>query len=133
VPPSLEKVATALAHKYKIKLRPSGAFAANLLGLSEQVPEKVVYLTDGDSKKISLGKRQIIFKNTTPKNMSLAGKISGLVIQALRYLGKEHIHEKKISLLRRKLNDEDKKALSKDASFAPNWIERIIREQIIGN
>lgn len=57
VPPSLEKVATALAHKYKIKIRPSGAFAANLLGLSEQVPAKVVYLTDGDSKKISLGKR----------------------------------------------------------------------------
>jgi hypothetical protein len=133
VPPSLEKVAIALAHKYKIKIQPSGAFAANLLGLSEQVPAKVVYLTDGDSKKISLGKRQIIFKNTTPKNMSLAGKKSGLVIQALRYLGKEHIDEKKISIIKRKLNDEDKKALSKDASFAPNWISKIIREQIVGN
>lgn len=65
--------------------------------------------------------------------MSLAGKISGLVIQALRYLGKEHIHEQKISILRRKLNDEDKKALSIDASFAPYWIARIIREQIVGN
>ena len=133
VPPSLEKVATALANKYKIKIQPSGAFAANLLGLSEQVPAKVVYLTDGDSKKISLGKRQLIFKNTTPKNMSLAGKTSGLVIQALRYLGKEHIDEEKINIIKRKLNNEEKKALSKDSSFAPNWIAKIIREKIVGS
>jgi hypothetical protein len=128
-PPSLEKVAIALAHKYKIRIQPSGAFAANLLGLSEQVPAKVVYLTDGDSKNITIGKRQIIFKKTTPKNMSLAGKVSGLVIQALRYLGKEHVDEKKINIIKRKLNDEDKKSLIRDVSFAPNWIARIIREQ----
>jgi hypothetical protein len=130
VPASLEKIAAALANKYKIKIQPSGAYAANLLGLSEQVPAKVVYLTDGETKKITIGKRQIIFKKTTPKNMSLAGKTSGLVIQALRYLGKDHIDEKKIGTIKRKLNEADKKALLRDASFAPNWIVKIIRDQI---
>ena len=132
VPASLEKIAKALANKYKIKIQPSGAYAANLLGLSEQVPAKVVYLTDGETKKITIGKRQIIFKKTTPKNMSLAGKTSGLVIQALRYLGKNHIDEKKINTIKKKLSDTDKKALLKDASFAPNWIVKIIRDQITG-
>lgn len=130
VPASLEKIAAALANKYKIRIQPSGAYAANLLGLSEQVPAKVVYLTDGETKKITIGKRQIIFKKTTPKNMSLAGKTSGLVIQALRFLGKDHIDDKKINTIKRKLNDADKKALLRDASFAPNWIVKIIRDQI---
>lgn len=133
VPASVDKIALALANKYKVRIQPSGAYAANLLGLSEQVPAKVVYLTDGETKKVSIGKRQIIFKKTTPKNMGLAGKTSGLVIQALRYLGKEHIDDKKINTIRKKLNDEDKKALLKDASFAPGWIAKIIRNQIVEN
>lgn len=133
VPPSLEKVAKALANKYKIRIQPSGAFAANLLGLSEQVPAKVVYLTDGDSKKVNIGKRQIIFKKTTPKNMKLAGKVTGLVIQALRYIGKEHIDEKKIKIIQKNLSEADKKMLAKDAILAPNWIAKIIHEQIIEN
>lgn len=131
VPASLEKVASALANKYKIRIQPSGAYAANLLGLSEQVPAKVVYLTDGETKKIIIGKRQVIFKKTTPKNMSLAGKTSGLVIQALRYLGKDHIDDKKINIIKKKLSDADKKALQRDAKFAPNWIVKIIRDQIV--
>ncbi len=132
-PPSIDKIAVALANKYKIRIQPSGAYAANLLGLSDQVPAKVVYLTDGETKKIIIGKRQIVLKKTTPKNMSLAGKMSGLVIQALRYLGKGHIDEKKISIIKKRLSDSDKKNLLKDASFAPNWIIKIIRDQILGN
>ncbi|MFY7993208.1 MAG: DUF6088 family protein [Bacteriovoracaceae bacterium] len=131
VPPSLEKIALALASKYKIRIQPSGAYAANLLGLSDQVPAKVVYLTDGETKKIIIGKRQITFKKTTPKNMGLTSKTSGLVIQALRYLGKDHIDDRKISIIKSKLSDTDKKTLLKDAAFAPNWIIKIIRDQIV--
>lgn len=131
IPPSSSQIANALANKYKIKIQPSGTYAANLLGLSDQVPAKVVYLTDGASKKIKIGKRQIIFKKTTPKNMMLAGKISGLIIQALKYLGKEHIDEKKIRIIKRKMTPNDKKILAKDTNLAPNWVAKIIKEQIL--
>ena len=131
VPPRTELIAKALARKYQIKIQPSGAYAANLLGLSEQVPAKVVYLTEGESKKVTIGKQQIIFKKTTPKNMQLAGKISGLIVQALRFLGKEHIDEKKIRKIKKMLKDEDRKALEKDSVLAPNWISKIIRNQIL--
>jgi hypothetical protein len=133
VPPRLENIAHALANKYKVKIQPSGAYAANLLGLSEQVPARIVYLTDGESRKIIIGKRQIVFKKTSPKNMSLTGKTSGLIIQALRYIGKDHVDEKKINILKRRLNEEDKKALAKDSPFAPNWIIKVIREKILGS
>ena len=48
--PDIEKVAKALTGKDRIRLQPAGAYATNLLGLSEQVPAKVVFLTDGPSR-----------------------------------------------------------------------------------
>lgn len=131
VPPDIRSVAKALSDKYQIRIQPSGAYAANLLGLSEQVPVKVVFLTDGENKKIKIGKMELIFKKTTPKNMAMAGKISGLVVQALKFLGKEHIDDKKIKIIRKKLNDSDKKILKEDSKFAPVWISKIINTKIL--
>lgn len=131
MPPDVRSVAKAIADKYKIRIQPSGAYAANLLGLSEQVPVKVVYLTDGEEKKIKIGKMELIFKKTTPKNMAMAGKISGLVVQALKYLGQEHIDYKKINTIKQKLSDSDKKTLQIDARLAPVWISKIINTQIL--
>ncbi len=131
IPPDIRLVAKAIADKYQIRIQPSGAFAANLLGLSEQVPAKVVYLTDGENKKIKIGKLELIFKKTTPKNMAMAGKISGLVVQALKYLGQDHIDNKKINMIKHKLNDADKKILRDDSRLAPVWISKIINSQIL--
>ena len=88
---STDDIASALAGRDATRLQPSGAYAANLLWLSTQVPMKVVYLTDGRSRTVQVGKRQIILKHTTPRNMATAGKISGLVIQALRHLGRKNV------------------------------------------
>ena len=49
--PDIEKVAKALAGKDRLRLQPAGAYATNLLGLSEQVPAKAVFLTDGPSRR----------------------------------------------------------------------------------
>lgn len=130
--PDITSITKALAEKYSIKIQPSGAYAANLLGLSEQVPAKVVFLTDGESKSITIGKMEVYLKKTTPKNMKMAGKISGLVVQALRYIGKEHITEKMVLIIKRKLNDEDKKRLKLDADLAPAWISAIIKHELVG-
>ena len=54
--PSADNVAKALAEKAGTRLQPTGAYAANLLGLSDQVPAKVVFLTDGRSKRVRIGK-----------------------------------------------------------------------------
>lgn len=131
LPPDAKSVAQALADKYRIRIQPSGAYAANLLGLSEQVPAKVVFLTDGDNKKVKVGKLEIVFKKTTPKNMAMAGRISGLVVQAIKFMGKDHIDQKKISKIRKKLTIEDKKILKEDADLAPVWIRKIIRQNIL--
>src|SRR5579864_4463424 len=78
--PSADAVARALAGRDRTRLQPSGAYAANLLGLSEQVPAKAVFLTDGPSRRLKVGANEIILKRTTPRAMAAAGRMSGLVI-----------------------------------------------------
>lgn len=123
-----DAIAKALAGRDAIRLQPSGAYAANLLGLSTQVPMKIVYLTDGRSRTVQVGKRQIILKQTSPRNMATAGKISGLVIQALRYLGQPHVTREVIAQLDRRLDDAALKQLMNDIRYAPGWIAEIFRE-----
>ena len=67
---------------------PEGAWAANLLGLSTQVPAKIIYLTDGPNNEVPIGRRSIHFKHARPKAMAgLEGKFA-LVVQALRHLAR---------------------------------------------
>jgi len=125
--PTPEAIAQALADRDSTRIQPSGAFAANRLGLSEQVPMRVVFLTDGSSKKIRVGRQEIVLKHTTPRNMATAGTTSGVVIQALRHLGQKHVDGKVVARLRRRLNHKDRKQLLQNLSFAPAWIAAWMR------
>ncbi len=125
--PTPNQIAQALAGKDDLRIQPSGAYAANLLGLSEQVPAKVVFLTDGTNRTIKVGNQEIILKQTTPKNMATAGRTSGLVIQALRYLGREHVDDCVIDRLAARLDPDDRRQLLKDIRHAPAWIGEIFR------
>jgi Family of unknown function (DUF6088) len=126
--PDPDSVAKAISEKDEIRLQPSGAFAVNRLGLSQQVPAKMVYLTDGAEKSVMVGNQTIQLRRTTPKNMATAGSISGLVIQAFRYLGKEGITSRHIATLRRVLSADDRKRLSRDRIYAPAWMHRYFAE-----
>ena len=128
LPPSVERITAALAEKDNLKIQPSGAYAANLLGLSDQVPAKIVLLTDGSSRVVQVGNWLIKFKKTTPKNMATAGRVSGLVIQALRYMKQENIDDMIINKLKRRLSVEDKKQLVSDLRYAPAWIGEIFKQ-----
>jgi len=125
--PSPDAVAKALSGRDAVRLQPSGAYAASLLRLSTQVPMKIVYFTDGRSRTVHIGKKQIILKQTTPRNMATAGRISGLVIQALRHLGQQYVDDEIIARLDRRLNADDRKQVLKDVLFAPAWIADIMR------
>jgi len=125
--PSSDAIATALVGRHNIRLLPSGAYAANLLGLSEQVPAKIVFLTDGPSRTVQVGDQEIRLKQTTPRTMGPAGRTSGLVIQALRHLGQQHVDGVVIQTLGRKLRANDKKQLLEDLGYAPAWVRAHLR------
>jgi len=73
IAPSADAIAKALAARDAVRLQPAGAYAANMLGLSDQVPTKVVFLTDGPSRRVQVGQREIVLQRTTPRNMATAG------------------------------------------------------------
>jgi len=128
--PTAEEVAEAIAKRDRIRTVPTGSYALNALGLSTQVPMNIVLLTDGSPREIKVGKRKIKFKKTTPKNLLAKGKISRLVIQALKEIGNGKVtkeEEKKIvDLLKR----EEGKDLKHDIALAPVWIQKIMKKAL---
>lgn len=125
--PSAETIAQALAGRDRARLQPAGAYAANILGLTEQVPAKAVFLTDSLSRTAKIGPLTIQLRQTTPRNMASAGRLSGLLIQAFRELGKEHITPERIQHLKRTLPSEKRRELLKDLKLAPAWMHPLFR------
>jgi hypothetical protein len=126
--PSADTIAQALAGRDRTRLQPAGAYAANALGLSDQVPAKAVFLTDGPSRTVKIGSMTIQLRRTTPRNMAAAGRLAGLVIQALRELGKDHVTSARVEHLKRTLPAEQRRELLKDLKLAPAWMHPIFRE-----
>ena len=126
--PSAEEVAKALAGRDRIRLQPAGAYAANVLGLSEQVPAKAVFLTDGPARTVKIGTITIQLRRTTARNMATAGRLSGLLIQALRELGKEHVTPERRDYLKKTIPADKRRELVKDLKLAPAWMHAIFRE-----
>jgi hypothetical protein len=126
--PSADEVAQALAGRDHTRLQPAGAYAANALGLSEQVPAKAVFLTDGPSRTVRIGPTTIQLRRTTARNMAAAGRLSGLLIQALRELGKDHVTPERRNHLKRTLPADQRRELLKDLRLAPAWMHPIFRE-----
>lgn len=125
--PDIDEAARAIARSQRWKIVPEGAWAANLLGLSTQVPAKIIYLTDGPNNEVPIGRRSIYFKHARPKAMAgLEGKFA-LVVQALRHLGKESVGPREIATLRAALSPAEKRKLVKDTRFGVDWIYEVAK------
>lgn len=125
--PSAEEVAEAIAKRDRIRTLPTGSYALNALGLSTQVPMNIVLLTDGSPREIKVGKRKIKFKKTTPKNLLAKGKISRLVIQALKEIGNGKVTAEEENKIINLLKKEDVKDLKHDIELAPVWVQKIMK------
>lgn len=128
--PTAEEVAEAIAKRDRIRTVPTGSYALNALGLSTQVPMNIVLLTDGSPRVIKVGKRTIKFKKTTPKNLMAKGKISRLVIQALKEIGNGNVTEEEEQKIIELLKKEDKKDFMHDLALAPVWVKKIMKKAL---
>jgi hypothetical protein len=128
--PSTEEIAKAIARRDKARIVLTGVQALNKLGLSTQVPMKVVYLTDGAARTVKVGKRTITFKKASPKNLSVKGEISGLAIQALKTIGQNKVDAETIEKIQAILKNEKKENIINDAKLSPAWINKILMQAI---
>ena len=120
--PSKDAIVAALARRDHIRIRPIDALAANTLGLSEQVPAKVDYLTDGRARTLKIGKQVITLRHVSPKNMAAGDATLGFVIAGLRNLGKKHVTQEQLKRLRGLIPEAERKKLLTDPGLAPAWM-----------
>jgi hypothetical protein len=123
-----DSVVAALARGRHLRLLPSPQVAANQLGLTTQVPARLVYQTDGAPATVRLGKLDIVFRRNTGRHLALADRASGLVAQALRCVGKGKVTDEMIRHLRARLDAPARKDLEEDIVLVPAWMRPHFRE-----
>src|ERR1022692_2184842 len=106
-------VARAILESRHAPWQVSGATAANLRGLSEQVPGQLVIKTTASIPPVTLGNSQIKFQRVAPSSLIGAGTEAGTVIQAVRHLGPGGLEPIQRDRLRRSLKARTKRELKK--------------------
>jgi hypothetical protein len=124
--PSMEEIAVTLAKKEHVKIMPTGQYALNKIGLSTQVPMKMVYLTNGTKKNISLGKSSIVFQPTTSKKLAMIGTITSLLFLGLEELDLDNLSKSDTNKIINLLKKEDEKKLKHDLKLAPSRISDFV-------
>ena len=129
VPPSPTKVIEAIARAKGAKIIPSGAMAANQLGLSMQVPMKMVYLTDMSSRQEMTCGVEIVFKHVSNSKLSGAGHIAGTIFSALDFLGKNEAKSEEVTTKISKILEENEiRRLNREAKVRPQWMREIVSD-----
>ena len=128
VVPSPDELVRAWARNNGLRVIPSGAYSANLLGLSTQVPSKVVYYTNGRTQTLKLGPYTVRLLNRGPKTMDVRGQVAPLVIQALRHVGRNEVTPQVVHRLRSALSPAHKAELRRNLHHTPAWMKPVINE-----
>ncbi len=126
--PDIDQVAHAIARKFNWDIQPIGDTALNILGLSNQVPGRYVYLSTGPSKKYKIGNTDLIFKKTALKNSGFKHKKSSIVFQALKTLGEDNISLEIIDTIKDILTLDEKRKILKDTERTTAWVYEIIKK-----
>jgi hypothetical protein len=128
VAPDIDQAAQALARKFAWRIQPDGATAQNLLGLSTQVPARVVYLSDGPNRSYAVGKTRLDFEHTALKEAVFKLPESRLVVQALKAYGERRITPKLIAQIRGKFDAALRKKILHDTKTATGWVYAAIQD-----
>ena len=128
VPVPLEKIAKEIALRDKCEILPTGNTAANLIGLSTQVPMNLSYITTGSTRTIKIGERKISFRHAAPKNFAAKGRVMPLLIQGLREIGQDNISDEDNDSIKRFIDNQKDPYLQEDLQLAPAWMQRIIKK-----
>lgn len=126
--PETEKVISAIASKSHQVIALSGARAANLLGLTQQVSIKEVFITGGRPRTLQLGKIQVRIEHAPQWQVALGATIAGDAVRALAWLGKPHAQEA-VAKLRTCLSSSDWQVLNSHRSKLPSWMAEAIEHE----
>ncbi len=128
--PSIDDLAQAIARSSGQRALASDATAANQLGVSNQVPARPVFLTDGPTRDLRVGPQVVRFRHVAPSRMAGNNSRAGLVVRALRFLGKDGIHIRHVNHLHGQLDPADRRALQRIRHDAPAWMDAYLGQLV---
>jgi hypothetical protein len=129
--PSIEDVALILAKKEHVKIMPTGQYALNKVGLSNQVPMKLIFLTNGTFKKIQFDKSELIFKPTTSKKLAMIGEITSLLFLGLEELDLENLTYTEMGKIKTLIEKEDPEKLKHDLRLVSSKVSDFVNKSIL--
>jgi hypothetical protein len=125
--PDFDQIARALARKFHWRIQPTGDAALNLLGLSTQVPGRLIYLSDGPNRRYVFDNHTLEFRKSALKDIGFKHKMSGLIVQSLKALGKDRIDALVIAKIRGQLDEKARALLLRDAMSSTSWVYETIK------
>ena len=131
ITPSVEEIAEGIANRDKVRIASTGAYAMILLGLSSQMPSDIVFVTDGSSRKVSLGKgKSIMFKHTSEmRTFAYRSRLMLLIVMALREIGERNVTEQQMNIIKCHLKKVPTNDFQKDILLAPIWVRKKMQTQ----
>lgn len=127
IAPDMEKVARAIARKFQWNIQISGSAALNYLGLSTQIPMRIVYFSDGPNRQYEILGKTIEFKHIIMKDAKFSDPKSEIIVQALRELGEKQITPEDIEKMRNFIPKSERKKILKDTQFVTDWVHNKIQ------
>jgi hypothetical protein len=128
--PAPEKVVESLAARSGESVAPHGAAAANALGLTQQVPIREVYVTSGRTRKIMLGRSEVLVRHAPRWMLALGSGPAGAAVRALAWMGPTNVQES-LAALHRTLPIAEWRALTSTRAALPSWLARAIGEEAV--
>lgn len=125
--PGVSEVAEKLADKFSWTIAPTGDTALNYTGLSTQIPNEYIYISDGAYRQYLYRGKKIIFKHTTNRNVTSYSKELSILIQAIKTLGNDNINEehiKKLAVFAQNIKED----LKEDTLRLPFWIQEVLEK-----
>jgi hypothetical protein len=129
--PAAEKVIEGIAATRAETVVAHGAAAANSLGLTTQVPTKLVYLTSGKSRKLKLG-AQVVEMKHAPQWMLLPSHRAGEAVRALVWIG-QHGAAEALTTLKHKLPQSTVEELIAVRPALPPWLSKSIGQTLVSH
>ena len=125
---SPREIAEKYAQKHQWEIAPAGVMALNLLGLDTQVPNTYNYISDGPTRAIILDdNKKIHFRHVQEKDVKM-NKLSSLIIEALKHIGKDNVSYDDLVKIKSKIDDKQMKQLIKDSIFTRVWIREYVNK-----
>ncbi len=123
--PAMEKVIPALSELWGEVIVPCGGGAANVLGLTTQVPMRLVYLTSGPSRKLWIDGQPVVLRHAPRWQLVAPNRLAGKIVRALAWLGPLEV-EDGLERLAPRISEEDLAELASVRAVLPAWLAQPI-------